>query len=126
MDFFVNYWFVIFGILVFFAMCVYFTYNFINMPTEKQKEALREWLKYGVSVAEKDLGGGTGQLKLRKVYNMAIGKFPWVATIYSFDKFSKDVDDALKWLDEQLNNNKNIKAIIAGEEKENGGNKDTD
>ena len=79
-----------------------------------------------MSVAEKDLGGGTGQLKLRKVYNMAISKFPWVATIYSFDKFSQDVDDALKWLDEQLSNNKNIKAIIAGEEKENVSDKNTD
>ena len=116
MDFFVNYWFVIFGILVFFAMCVYFTYNFINMPTEKQKEALREWLKYGVSVAENELGGGTGQLKLRMVYDMTIEKFSWVSKIYTFDDFSKDVDIALKWLDEQLSKNKNIKAVIAGEE----------
>ena len=126
MGYLIENWYVFVGIAAVIFVAVVMAVKFFNMPTEKQKEALREWLKYGVSVAEKDLGGGTGQLKLRKVYNMAISKFPWVATIYSFDKFSQDVDDALKWLDEQLNNNKNIKAIIAGEEKENGSDKNTD
>lgn len=119
MDFFINYWFVIFGILVFFAMCVYSAYHLFNMPTEKQLEALREWLKYAVSVAENELGGGTGQLKLRMVYDMAIEKFSWVSKIYTFDDFSKDVDIALKWLENQLDKNKNIKAIVVGESENN-------
>lgn len=120
MEWLIENWYVIFGIVAVILFCVAMAVKFFKMPTAKQLEALREWLKYGVSVAEKDLGGGTGQLKLRKVYNMAIEKFPWIATIYSFANFSNDVKEALKWLDEQLASNKNIKAIIEGEEKTNG------
>lgn len=119
MEWLIENWYVFVGIvsviIVSFAMAV----KFFNMPTEKQLEALREWLKYAVSVAENELGGGTGQLKLRMVYDMAIEKFPWVAKMYTFEQFSKDVDCALIWLENQLDKNKNIKAIVVGESEEN-------
>lgn len=73
-----------------------------------------EWLKYAVSVAEQDLGTGTGQLKLREVYDMFIKQFPVFAKIVPFYIFKKLVDLALKWLEEQLNKNAKINQVIKG------------
>lgn len=75
----------------------------------------KEWLKYAVSVAEQDLGTGTGQLKLREVYDMFITKFPVFAKIVPFNIFSGWVDLALKWMNGQLDKNAKLKTIIKGE-----------
>ena len=55
-----------------------------------QKFKIAEWLTYAVSEAEKQLGGGTGQLKLRLVYDWFVEKFPVVSSIIPFTVFSKD------------------------------------
>lgn len=73
------------------------------------------WLRYGVSLAEKDLGSGTGQLKLHKVYDMFVERFPFFAKIVPFFVFSDWVDLALDWMREQLDKNPNIKNAIEGE-----------
>lgn len=79
-----------------------------------QKKKVVEWLKWAVSEAEKMLGGGTGQLKLRLVYDWFVQKFPIVAAFLPFRVFSAWVDTALetfrKWLDE----NKNVANYIEG------------
>lgn len=75
----------------------------------------KEWLKYAVCYAEEILGSGTGQLKLRYVYDMFIEQFPMLATFLPFDIFSKWVDLALEWMREQLEKNASIKAVIEGE-----------
>ena len=74
----------------------------------------KEWLKWAVCVAEEELGGGTGQLKLHKVYDMFIDAFPVLASILPFNIFSKLVDVALEWMKEQLDKNEAIKLIIEG------------
>ena len=80
-----------------------------------QKKKVIEWLKWAVSEAEKMLGGGTGQLKLRLVYDWFVQKFPIVAAFLPFRVFSAWVDTALetfrKWLDE----NRNVASYIGGE-----------
>lgn len=86
--------------------------NFLNLPTAKQIENVKEWLKYAVTQAEKELGSGTGQLKLRMVYDMAVEKFPHIAPYISFTKFSEWVDEALEWLNKQLESNVAIKNIV--------------
>lgn len=73
---------------------------------------VNEWLKYAVTEAEIKLGSGTGQLKLRRVYDMFIDKFPAFSTIVPFPIFSAMVDNALKWLAKQLDQNPNVKSII--------------
>lgn len=78
----------------------------------------KEWLKWAVAVAEKDLGAGTGQLKLRKVYDMFIQKYPVFSTIVPFPIFELWVDKALAWMNDQLNKNNKIKESILGEENE--------
>lgn len=73
---------------------------------------VKEWLKWAVVEAEKYLGTGTGQLKLRQVYDMFIEAFPVFSKMLPFSIFSKLVDDALEWMDEQLSKNENIKCYV--------------
>lgn len=89
-------------------------YKFIKSPTSAQIAAVKEWLKYAVTIAEAELGSGTGQLKLRMVYDMFVSKFTWVSKIISFDKFSTYVDEALEWLDKQLETNTFIATLVTG------------
>lgn len=75
---------------------------------------VNEWLKYAVTMAEKELGSGTGQLKLREVYNWFIDQFPVFSKLLPFSIFSKMVDNALEWMRLQLENNDNIRNFIEG------------
>ena len=92
-------------------------YTFVKMTREQKIANLKEWLKIAVVLAEKDLGSGTGALKLRSVYNIAIDKFPWIVSIVAFETFSIWVDEALEWMKEQLETNKKIEEFVnkAGE-----------
>lgn len=115
MEWIIENWFIIVGglaILFFFGMSIY---TFFGLPTDKQIEKVKEWLKYAVTLAEKELGEKTGQLKLRMVYDMFISKFPAVAKAVSFELFSSWVDEALGWLNGQLESNKAIVATVKGE-----------
>lgn len=78
--------------------------------TDKKK--IIEWLKYAVSITEKELGSGTGQLKLRQVYDMFIERFPASSKLIPFGLFSKWVDDALEFLKEQLEKNEKLKEFV--------------
>ena len=98
-------------IIVIFVAVVGIVYWFRTTPTEDKKRALKEWLKWAVTMAEIDLGSGTGQLKLRQVYSMAIDRFPWLVNCVSFEEFSAYVDEALVWMREQLAQNKAIAAL---------------
>ena len=92
-----------------------YTYKFSKMPKESQITVIKEWLKYAVAIAEIEFGSGTGQLKLRRVYDMFITKFPAMAKFIAFEEFIVYVDEALEWLDVQLNNT-SIANIIKGYE----------
>lgn len=87
-------------------------YKFAMIPTEEQLIKVREWLLYACSQAERELGGGTGQLKLRMVYGMFIDKFPWLVKVIAFEQFSKLVDEALEQMKEMLQSNKAVKEFI--------------
>lgn len=85
---------------------------FIKLSKEKKIANIKEWLKLVVVEAEKTLGGGTGQLKLRYVYNQAVTQFPWIASLVSFETFSAWVDEALEWMEKQLEQNQAITNYI--------------
>lgn len=72
----------------------------------------KNWLKLAVIEAEKTLGDGTGIVKLLRVYNFFIEKFPILATFISFKRFSKWVDIALDWMRETLENNEKIAEMV--------------
>ena len=77
---------------------------FLKKPTASQIKAVKEWLLYAVIEAERQLGSGTGDLKLRYVYDMFVGKFPFVAKLISFETFSMFVDNALVKMEELIDN----------------------
>lgn len=88
--------------------------KFLNLPTKEQIKNIKEWLLYAVIEAEKELGSGTGAVKLRYVYDMAVAKFKWLSFI-SFEMFSGWVDEALDIMKEQLQSNKAIATYVEGE-----------
>lgn len=79
-------------------------------------EAFRNWLVYAVSESEKLFGGGTGKLKLRYAYDLALKAFPVIAKFISWDKFSKCVDEALEIMRDMIKHNKNIDDILTGKD----------
>lgn len=119
-DFIREYWFLIVAAIAVISVVSIKAYIWFKTPGKKQKEQIRQWLIYAVAEAEKKLGSGTGQLKLRYVYNMFIAKFPAIALFIDFEDFSKMVDSALEELQELIKSNTDIKALF----KEEGGNED--
>lgn len=111
-------WFLIVFALVAIIFVTCSIIRFIHMPTAKQIENLMEWLKIAVVEAEKQFQSGTGQLKLRAVYESAVIAFPWIAKYMTFEKFSQLVDIALIWMREQIEQNEKIREYIEGNEKD--------
>ena len=72
----------------------------------------KNWLVWAVSEAEKMFGSGTGKLKLRYAYELAIKRYPMIAKIIPFTLFSKMIDVALDVMREMVENNKNIADAI--------------
>lgn len=89
-------------------------YKFAGLPTEKQLKKVKEWLLYAVTMAEKELGGGTGQLKLRYVYDWFLQVFPWLAKVISFEMFACLVDEALEEMKGMLETNAAVKDMVMG------------
>lgn len=77
------------------ATALLFAVKFSKEPTEKKVQMVMEWMLYAVIQAEKEMGAGTGQIKLRYVWDMFIKTFPDLAQVVSFDGFSKLVDQSL-------------------------------
>lgn len=67
-----------------------------------EKVTVKEWFLSAVTIAEKRLGAGTGQKKLKMVYGMFIERFPVLSTFLSYETFSKWVDIALEEIKEAL------------------------
>lgn len=75
----------------------------------------KEWLVWAVAEAEKMLGSGTGQLKLRYVYDAAVIRFPIVSKLIPFNIFSRMVDSALDVMNDMIANNASIAEAITNE-----------
>lgn len=114
MEWLVENWYLIIAAIAIVALGVYAAIKFIKQPWNTKIKNLKEWLKWAVSKAEKELGSGTGQLKLRLVYNMAIEKFPFITNFVSFETFAAWVDEALEWMNKQLKTNVNISNFVNG------------
>jgi hypothetical protein len=117
MEYLVNNWYLIAAALSVIVAAAIFVWKFCKLPTDKQLAKVKEWLLYAVIMAEKELGGGTGKLKLRYVYDLFLTKFNWLAGVVSFEKFSGLVDEALEEMHKVLDTNKNVKQLVESEEK---------
>lgn len=114
MEFILNNWFIIVAALAVGACAGIAIFHYFKLPTEEQLDKVREWLLWAVTEAEKELGGGTGQLKLRQVYDMFVARFGWVAKAISFQTFSDLVDDALVEMRDMLEKNEAVQAHVEG------------
>ena len=116
MSWIIDNWYILLALLAIVFVAAVAMVHFFHLPTDKQIAAIKEWLLYAVTEAEKQLGGGTGQLKLRQVYDWAVEKFPWVQFV-KFETFSGWVDEALAIMREMLEKNQQIKTYVEGEAK---------
>lgn len=118
MNFVVDNWYIIAVMLTLLTALVLLIYRFLVLPTETQLQKVREWLLWAVTQAERELGSGTGQLKLRSVYDLFVQRFSWLAKVISFDDFSDMVDDALVQMRVMLAKNAAIAELVEGAEEE--------
>lgn len=112
MNFLIDNWYLVLAAVAVIIFIVVITLKWFSLPTATQIANIKEWLKWAVTEAEKELGSGTGQLKLRMVYDMAVANFDWIAKYVSFETFSTWVDDALEWLKTQLESNNSLKMMV--------------
>lgn len=87
-------------------------YLFAKLTEEEQIEKLKEWLLYAVIQAEQEFGSGTGDLKLRMVYDWFIDRFKIMSVFLTFDSFCELVDEALENMKEMLASNEEINSFI--------------
>ena len=76
----------------------------------------KNWLVWAVTEAEKTFGSGTGQLKLRHAYDLAIARYPTIAKLIPFPLFRWLVDKALVTMREMIEKNGKIAGVIVGTE----------
>ena len=112
MNFIINNWSLLIAVVAVIAVSAGFIIKFTNLPTQTQIQKLKEWLLWAVTEAEKQLGGGTGRIKLRYVYDMFVTRFPSLAKIISFDYFSMLVDEALEEFRKLLSTNEKINQYV--------------
>lgn len=112
MEFLMNYWYIIIGVVAVLIVVGMSIYKFAGLPTKEQVAKVKEWLLYAVTMAESELGGGTGKLKLRSVYDMFIAKFPMMSKVVSFETFSLWVDEALDEMRKMLETNVVVKQLV--------------
>ena len=115
MEFLFENWFVIVALAAMIGFIGIAIWRFWKLPTDEQLNAVREWLLMAVTEAERELGGGTGKLKLRYVYDLFVVRFPWLAKVIPFAVFSTLVDDALIEMHEMLNTNDAVKKYVKEE-----------
>lgn len=113
-------WALVIGLAAVVVAVGFWGVNFLGLPTNAQVAKIKEWLLFAVITAEADLGSGTGQLKLRFVYDMFVERFPTVAKVISFETFAKWVDEALVKMREMLAQNPAVAAIVVPTEPLNG------
>lgn len=69
-----------------------------------KQDNIFQWLVWATIEAEKLLGSGTGEIKLRKVYDAFLSKYKIIGMLLSFETFKLWVDVALVKTRELLEN----------------------
>ena len=105
-------WYIIIAMAAVIAFAALTIFYFLKMPRSEQIKKVQEWLLIAIAEAEKALGGGTGQLKLRYVYERFLTVFPAVAKFVKFEKFSELVDLALDKFKVLMEENKKVEEYV--------------
>ena len=103
MNYIVENWYIVVELL---ALCVALFYVRLT--------DVQEWLLGVVTEAEKQLGSGTGQLKLRQVYDKFLEKFPLLSVLVPFKMFAEMVDKALERMRLMLAGNSYAQSYVEG------------
>lgn len=103
---------IILALIIIAAICLFIVW-FLKLGKERQLKVITEWMLLAVIKAEKELGDGTGQVKLRFVYDLFIDKFRFASMLISFNQFSILVDSALEVMKEMISNNDQVKNYIS-------------
>lgn len=90
-------------------------YSFFSLPSTAQLNKIKEWLLWAVAAAEKELGSGTGQLKLRYVYGLFTQTWSSIAKVISFEDFSALVDEALVKFKNITQTNSHVANYVEGD-----------
>jgi hypothetical protein len=114
MEWLIENWYIVVGLLALLFGVVFAVYKFAGLPTKEQVIKIKKMLLYWVTLAEKELGSGTGQLKLRYVYDLFTTRFKVAAKLVSFEMFSFWVDEALDEMREMLEKNEKVKEVVTG------------
>ena len=101
------FWIVLFVICFALGM---FLGKFVKKSREEKIQVVKNWLLYAVAMAERELGSGTGRIKLGQVYEQFLLVFPQLQRVISFDMFAKLVDDVLIQFQELVEENVTIAA----------------
>lgn len=101
-EFLLAHWQTLLGSLIIIITAIVVFIRFNKKSVEEQIKQVKEWLLYAVMAAEKELGSGTGAIKLRFVYDMFVTKFPLLVALIPFTTFSQFVDEALDKFKELL------------------------
>ena len=116
MKFIVENWYIIVAAVAALAVVIYLLMKFFKLPRAAQIAKVKEWLLFAVTQAEKEFGSGTGQLKLRYVYDMFVTKFPYLVQFISFEFFSDLVDKVLVEFKKMFNTNVAVKQYVVADE----------
>ena len=110
-------WAILVALLAAICGVVFFIKGFSQLPSHEQLARVQEWLLYAVTKAEKELGSGTGQIKLRYVYDMFVDRFPALEKKVTFNIFNNMVEEALDRMEEILIDNTAVKEYVGPEPK---------
>lgn len=113
MKFLIENWPVCLALLALGSAVTAYAVQFLRLPKAEQLKNLKTWLLWAVTQAEKELGDGTGKLKLAMVYDMFVAKFPEMALVLSNERFSGLVDEALEEMKKMLETNKAAAKIVS-------------
>ena len=112
MEWICNNWFLVVAGIALLLVGIRAVYMMYASPSSEQLEKVREWLLYACALAEQELGSGTGQLKLRYVYDLFLEKFPWLAKLLTFEVFSSMVDNSLEEMKHLITTNVRVNEFI--------------
>ena len=115
LDFLMTNWQWIAGVIIIITAAIITLIKFDKKTRDEQIHQVKEWLLYAVMEAEKELGSGTGALKLRFVYDMFITKFPLLVALIPFSTFSSFVDEALDKFKKLLATTPELQAYVANQ-----------
>ncbi|MBQ9990191.1 MAG: hypothetical protein IJP31_04525 [Lachnospiraceae bacterium] len=113
-------WYVLIAAAALVGAVIASVYNFRGQPSETQIAKVKEWLIWACVEAERALQSGTGQLKLREVWNLfcAVPAFTWVARVISFETFSGWVSESLIQVKEMIVANDSLAKYVYGDNKD--------